>query len=176
MLEARAAFGAEPATLPQISRQLDAYLSAHAGNPASRDSSRAGFRRQKLMHALAYAAAGQSSMASSSLREASAPQFRDGLDDSELREVALTIAIANGDKAAAGIALDGFDVANTQSGRVLALYATWAAKSGDAAAASRAQARSSALGKQGRDLLVSAGFDPNHPLGSLAAPVAGSDD
>jgi len=176
MLEARAAFVAEPAALPQVSKQLDTYLAAHTGNTASRDSMRAGFRRQKLVHALAYAAAGQSSMASSSLRDASSRQFRDGLDDSELREVALTIAIANDDKTAASIALEGFDVASAQSGGVLALYAKWAAKSDDAAAASRVEARLSALGKQGLDSLMSAGLDPNHPLDGSAVAAAGSGD
>lgn len=176
MLEARAAFAAEPAALPQVSKQLDAYLAAHADNAASRDSMRAGFRRQKLVHALAYAAAGQPSMASASLRDASARQFRDGLDDSELREVALTIAITNDDKDAADIALDDFDVASTQSGRVLALYAKWAERIDDAVAASRAKARLSALGKQGLGALVAAGLDPNHPLDGPAAVAPGSGD
>jgi DNA-binding winged helix-turn-helix (wHTH) protein len=162
MLEARAAFSAEPSALAGIRDRFDAYIASH-NNADSRNWIESGLRRQMLVQALAHAAAGQPAMALSALRKVASRKLPEGLDDSEFREVALMIAIATGDKATADVALSGLDVAGTQDGVLLMLCRQWALKQRDVAAANRADTRLAELSKTGREALAGAGLDPDHP-------------
>lgn len=137
---ATAALLEDRASLPELSRQVDAVITKQA-KPSNYAY------RQQLIRAMAATAVGYQATAHTLLSKAAANTHRRDVEGNGFHRAGLIMALAGHDPDAARIALKDFDPATCDMADVLQLAAQWARQQGDTQAAQAAEKRLAFLRK-----------------------------
>lgn len=159
--EAFVALDAEPSEVVAIARRTDTLISAQPDPSAHH-------LRQQWIHAARAAVEGDAAATHAAL-EAAREAAVDGYETTEVRQLALHIALIAHDPVSAAIGLRDGDIARLNDAMLLELAARWAAQRDDAQLAEQVVQRRQELRQAAIETLREAAIDPATVLNEITA-------